>query len=86
MTRSVLLALALVVSGSGLAMAQQLVLDQPQPARVTQPLRGYRSYSVAPSVSTGATMGDVRPTGRHAGEASWRHATAKAAGHYNGGR
>jgi hypothetical protein len=31
-------------------------------------------------------MGDVRPTGRHAGEASWRHATAKAAGHYNGGR
>jgi hypothetical protein len=31
-------------------------------------------------------MGDVRATGRHAGEASWRHATAKAAGHYNGGR
>jgi hypothetical protein len=86
MTRSVLLMLVLVVSTSGLAMAQQVVVAQPQPAQVAQPVRTYRSYSVAPSRPTPATMGDVRTTGRHAGEASWRHSTAKAAGHYNGGR
>ncbi|MFM8498215.1 MAG: hypothetical protein ACKOEM_22255 [Planctomycetia bacterium] len=85
MTRSFMLMLALVVSTSGIAMAQQVVV-QPQPVRVAQPVRSYRSYSVAPSKANAATMGDVRPTGRHAGEASWRHATAKAAGHYNGGR
>ncbi|MEI6241265.1 MAG: hypothetical protein WCR51_12820 [Planctomycetia bacterium] len=86
MTRSFMLMLALVLSVAGTAMAQQVTVVQPQSARVSQPTRSYRSYSVAPSASTAATMGDVRPTGRHAGEASWRHATAKAAGHYNGGR
>jgi hypothetical protein len=83
----------LVVSTPGLAMAQQAAVVQPQPPTVqvapqvrAPTVRTYRSYSVSPSASTATTMGDVRPTGRHAGEASWRHATAKAAGHYNGGR
>jgi len=86
MTRSIMLTLAVVVSMAGTTMAQQVVVVQPQSVRVTQPTRSYRSYSIAPSAPSAATMGDVRPTGRHAGEASWRHATAKAAGHYNGGR
>lgn len=86
MTRSFMLMLALVLSVAGTAMAQQVTVVQPQAVRVAQPTRSYRSYSIAPSAPSTATMGDVRPTGRHAGEASWRHATAKAAGHYNGGR
>lgn len=86
MTRLFMLMLALVLSVAGSAMAQQVTVGQPQAARVPQPTRSYRSYSIAPSAPQAATMGDVRPTGRHAGEASWRHATAKAAGHYNGGR
>jgi hypothetical protein len=91
MTRSFMLMLMLVVFTSSAAMAQQVVVAQPQVVRMApqgtpQPVRAYRSYSVTPSAPTAATMGDVRPTGRHAGEASWRHATAKAAGHYNGGR
>lgn len=93
MTRSsrLMLALALTMPGltPGLAMAQQVVVVQPQAVRVAPPVRTYRSYSVAPSAPSApraATMGDVRYTGRHSGEASWRHATAKAAGHYNGGR
>jgi hypothetical protein len=85
-----MLMLMLVVI-SGVAVAQQVVVAQPQVVRAApqgtpQPVRAYRSYSVAPAAPTAATMGDVRATGRHAGEASWRHATAKAAGHYNGGR
>ena len=71
MTRSFMLMLMLVVFTSGVATAQQVAVAQPQVVR---------------AAPTAATMGDVRPTGRHAGEASWRHATAKAAGHYNGGR
>ena len=71
MTRSLMLMLMLVVFTSGAATAQQVAVAQPQDVR---------------AAPTAATMGDVRPTGRHAGEASWRHATAKAAGHYNGGR
>lgn len=86
MTRSLMLTLALVLLAAGTATAQQVATAQPQSVRVAQPTRSYRSYSVTPSTASGATMGDVRPTGRHAGEASWRHATAKAAGHYNGGR
>ena len=83
MTRSFMLMLMLVVFTSGVAVAQQVVVAQPQVVRAApqgtpQPVRAYRSYSVAPSAPTAATMGDVRPTGRHA--------TAKAAGHYNGGR
>ncbi|NCA11439.1 hypothetical protein EBR56_06470 [bacterium] len=81
-----MLMLALVLSVAGTAMAQQVTVVQPQAVRAAQPTRSYRSYSVAPSTQAAATMGDVRPTGRHAGEASWRHATAKAAGHYRGGR
>lgn len=86
MTRSFMLMVILVLSVAGTAMAQQVTPVQPRAARVPQPTRSYRSYSVAPSSQPSATMGDVRPSGRHAGEASWRHATAKAAGHYNGGR
>lgn len=92
MTRLMLMFL-LVVSTPGLATAQQVIVVQPQPPTVrvapqvrTPSVRTYRSYSVSPSRPTPATMGDVSPNGRHAGEASWRHATAKAAGHYNGGR
>jgi hypothetical protein len=70
------------------AMAQQVVsgpVVQPAPARAratqpTQPTRQYRSYSVNPARS------DVRRDGPHGGEASWRHAGAKAVGHYSGGR
>ena len=86
MTRSFMLTLLLVFSVAGTAMAQKVTVAQPQAVRVAQPTRSYRSYSIAPSAPSAATMGDVRATGRHAGEASWRHATAKAAGHYNGGR
>ncbi|NBW96019.1 MAG: hypothetical protein EBR28_04645 [Planctomycetia bacterium] len=86
MTRSIMLTLAMVLFAAGTATAQQVAVPQPQAVRVAQPTRSYRSYSVTPSPASAATMGDVRPAGRHAGEASWRHATAKAAGHYNGGR
>jgi len=86
MTRAIMLLVVVAASVAGTAMAQQATAVQPQPARATQSTRSYRSYSVAPSTQTAATMGDVRPTGRHSGEASWRHATAKAAGHYNSGR
>lgn len=67
------------------AMAQQVVQSatvQPAPAQVrtVQPTRSYRSYSVNP------TRGDVRRNGPHSGEATWRHAGAKPAGHYATGR
>jgi hypothetical protein len=66
-------------------MAQQVVsprVVQPAPARVrtVEPTRSYRSYSVNPS------RGDVRRNGPHSGEATWRHAGAKPAGHYSNGR
>lgn len=68
------------------ALAQQVVQPQvrtvqPQ-VRVVQPQRSYRSYSVRPSQPQRA---DRRSPG-HAGEATWRHADSKAAGHYNSGR
>lgn len=86
MRRSCMSMLAVALFFTGTAMAQQVAVVQPQAVRVAQPTRAYRSYSIAPATPSAATMGDVRQTGRHAGEASWRHATAKAAGHYNGGR
>lgn len=64
------------------ALAQQVVV-QPQVRTVTvQPTRSYRSYSVRPSQPQRAD----RRSPAHAGEATWRHADAKAAGHYTGGR
>jgi len=55
---------------------------QPAPAQVrtVQPTRSYRSFSVNPA------RGDVRRNGPHSGEATWRHAGAKPAGHYATGR
>ena len=49
----------------------------------SQPTRSYRSYSVNP---TNPPRGDVRRGGPHSGEATWRHAGAKPAGHYGTGR
>lgn len=63
------------------AMAQQVSQPAAQTqVRSTQPTRSYRSYSVNPA------RGDVRRDGPHAGEATWRHAGAKAVGHYATGR
>ena len=61
-------------------MAQQVV--QPAPAQVgtVQPTHSYRSFSVNPA------RGDVRRNGPHSGDATWRHAGAKPAGHYATGR
>ena len=66
-------------------MAQQVTVQQgvqasPAQVRTVQPTRSYRSFSVNP------TRGDVRRNGPHSGEATWRHAGAKSAGHYSGGR
>jgi hypothetical protein len=61
------------------AVAQQVT--QPQ-VQMVQPQRSYRSYSVRPAQPQRA---DRRSSG-HSGEATWRHADAKAAGHFNGGR
>lgn len=77
-------AVALFVAST--AVAQQVVVQprarvvQPQ-VRTVQPIRSYRSYSVRPSQPQRA---DARSPA-HAGEATWRHADSKAAGHYTGG-
>lgn len=92
MTRSIAFAAAMVLAAAGTARAQQGVVQSApvqaprqvvvqEPVQTAPAVRSYRSYSVRPSA---ATMGDV--SGRHSGEATWRHATAKAAGHYHGGR
>ena len=83
MTRSFMLMLGMVVAMAGTALAQQVVVQQPQAVRVAQPTRSYRSYSVNP---TNAPRGDVRRSGPHSGESTWRHAGAKPAGHYGSGR
>lgn len=72
---------AAVVFVASTAMAQQVTQPQPQ-VRVVQPQRSYRSYSVRPAQPQRAD----RRSPAHAGEATWRHADAKAAGHYSGGR
>ena len=61
-------------------MAQQVVQPVPAQVRTVQPTRSYRSFSVNPA------RGDVRRNGPHSGEATWRHAGAKPAGHYATGR
>lgn len=69
------------------ALAQQVVVQpqatvvQPQ-VRTVQPTRSYRSYSVSPAQPQRAD----RRSPAHAGEATWRHADSKAAGHYTSGR
>jgi len=88
--RTLLMASAIVSAGliTQQAVAQQVVSKptvqavQPVPAeaRVVQPTRSYRSYSVNP------TRGDVRRNGPHRGEATWRHAGSKSVGHYGTGR
>lgn len=64
------------------AATAQVRTVQPAPAQVrtVQPTRSYRSFSVNPA------RGDVRRNGPHSGEATWRHAGAKPAGHYATGR
>jgi hypothetical protein len=61
-------------------MAQQVVQPAPARVRTVQPTRSYRSFSVNPA------RGDVRRNGPHSGDATWRHAGAKPAGHYATGR
>jgi hypothetical protein len=89
MNRTTTWTMLLAVLAGGLmmqqVMAQQVTspqVVQPAPTRVrtVQPTRSYRSYSVNPS------RGDVRRNGPHSGEATWRHAGAKPAGHYSTGR
>lgn len=76
MTRTMTLMSVVVIGLAGVAAAQQVV--QPPAPRTT---RSYRSYSVTPTPRR-----DVRRDGRHATDATWRHANAKAAGHYGAGR
>ena len=45
-----------------------------------QPTRQYRSYSV------NSSRDEVRRNGQHSGDATWRHAGAKAHGHYATGK
>ena len=94
MNRATKWTMTLAVLAGGLmtqqVMAQQVVqpvpaqvrMVQPAPAQVrtVQPTRSYRSFSVNPA------RGDVRRNGPHSGEATWRHAGAKPAGHYATGR
>ena len=90
MTRAtMMMAVMMAVLAGGMfaaqAMAQQVISEpavQPAPARVrtAQPTRQYRSYSVNPA------RGDVRRNGLHSGDATWRHAGAKAVGHYATGK
>jgi hypothetical protein len=77
---SFMLMTAVAVFMASTALAQQVVV-QPQ-VRSVQPTRSYRSYSVRPSQPQRAD----RRSPAHSGEATWRHADAKAAGHYTGGR
>lgn len=79
MKRSFMPIAAVAVFVASTALAQQVV--QPQ-VRSVQPTRSYRSYSVRPAQPQRA---DRRAPG-HSGEATWRHADAKAAGHFTGGR
>jgi len=60
--------------------SQGVVSSAPTQVRTGQPTRSYRSYSVNPA------RGDVRRNGPHSGDATWRHAGAKPAGHYATGR
>lgn len=88
MTRATMMMAVAVLAGGMFAtqaMAQQVVSEsavQPAPARVRteQPTRQYRSYSVNPA------RGEVRRNGPHSGDATWRHAGAKAVGHYATGK
>lgn len=82
-TMMVVAAIAIGLGAAGISSAQQVVTPSPRPVRVAQPVRSYRSYSVSPS---NMPRGDVRRNGPHSGEATWRHAGAKPAGHYGSGR
>ena len=74
--------LAVLVGGmmAQQVMAQQVMQPTPDQVRTVESTRSYRSFSVNPA------RGDVRRNGPHSGEATWRHAGAKPAGHYSGGR
>lgn len=98
MTRSFMLMMTMILLTAGTALAQQVVVQpeqvvvQPQVVaqprvvtqpQMTQPTRSYRSYSVNP---TNVPRGKAGRDGTHAGESTWRHAGAKAHGHYGSGR
>ena len=77
--------MTLAVLAGGLMTQQVMAQQAVQPAapaqvRTVQPTRSYRSYSGNPA------GGGVRRNGPHTGEATWRHAGAKPAGHYATGR
>jgi len=84
MNRTTKWMMTLAVLAAGLmtqqVMAQQGVQSAPAQVRAVRPTRSYRSYSVNPA------RGDVRRDGPHSGDATWRHAGAKPAGHYATGR
>lgn len=82
MARSLMLAVGASLVMAGTVLAQQVVV-QPEAVRVAQPTRSYRSYSVSPA---NQPRGDVRRSGAHSADATWRHAGAKPHGHYNSGR
>ena len=89
-TITMLVAAALLAGGvwAQQAFSQQVVSPSAAPVPVqsapqttaTRSTRQYRSYSVNPA------RGDVRRDGPHASESTWRHAGAKAHGHYANGK
>lgn len=87
-TITTLVAAALLAGGvwAQQSFAQQVVTPSAAPVQsaprmtATQPTRQYRSYSV------NSSRDEVRRSGQHAGESTWRHAGAKAHGHYATGR
>jgi len=78
---STALAQQVVVQPQVRTVQPQVQMVQPQ-VQMVQPQRSYRSYSVRPSQPQRAD----RRSPAHSGEATWRHADSKAAGHYTGGR
>ena len=60
--------------------SSQVVRQAPVQVSPARPTRSYRSYSVNPA------RGDVRRSGPHSGESTWRHAGAKPAGHFANGK
>jgi len=91
-TITAIVAVALLAGGvwAQQAFAQQVVAPSAAPVLsaspvttmqpAVQPTRQYRSYSV------NSSRDEVRRNGQHSGDATWRHAGAKAHGHYATGK
>jgi hypothetical protein len=67
-------------SAAPVLSAPPVTTMQPTMQPAVQPTRQYRSYSVTSS------RDEVRRNGQHSGDATWRHAGAKAHGHYATGK